>query len=149
MKIKKLRLNELCADLYLVVGTFKEVQSVCKQSWFTDLEEDYSEVKWLCICKESKMMACVFTENTKKDDYRRTLMHEIIHAVHYVFDYKAFDISYDHWTENLAYYMSYYIEEWDKFLDEITKKKRWTKKRNTTTKRERKSKDKRVKSIQG
>lgn len=129
MKIKKLRLNELCADLFLIVWTFKEVKDVCVKSKFAELEDEYSECKWICITKESKMMACVFTENTKKDDYKRTMTHEIIHAIHYVLDYKQFDISYDNWTENLAYFMSYYIEEWNKFLDELNKKARWQKKR--------------------
>jgi len=138
MKAKLLKMNELCVDLYMFVWTFKEAQSICKASWFSDLEEEYAETKWICITKNSKILACVFTENNKnKKDWYRTLMHELIHAVHYVFDYKWFDLSYDHWTENLAYYMSYYIEQWDEFLSTILKKK-WKKKKNIITKNEKK-----------
>jgi hypothetical protein len=134
-----LKLNELCADLYMVVWTFKEIKDVCVKSWFTELEDEYWESKWICITKNSKVMVCVLTENNKTQlEYHRTLMHELIHAVHYVFDYKWFDLSYDHWTENLAYFMSYYIEQWDNFLANIRKKKWIKKKKNAITKNEKK-----------
>lgn len=146
MKIKKLVMNELRANMYFVVWTFKEIQKMSTTLMWDDLSEwGYDVCKWVCITHLSNMMCCVITDNTKKAMYQSSLNHEIIHWVHYILDYKQFDTSYDHWTENLAYFIEYYIEQWTKFLHEINKKKPWQIK---IKKKRKKSKDNRAKSTQ-
>lgn len=124
MKLKKLIMNELEKELYLWVWTYKDVKAFAKLVFEEDLDdEEYSEIKWICLTKKSVVGCFVITDNTNEVNYSKVLNHEISHWVHYVLDYIWHPMDYSG-TEILAYYVSYYIKQWDIFLHELRKKKK-------------------------
>jgi hypothetical protein len=129
MKISKHTSNELEANIYLCLGTFKEIQTFCKTLIKEELsEEEYWEVRWLCITEKRNIICSVITDNAPKIQYQDVLNHEIVHWVHYLLDYIWHPLDYDSWTEMLAYYISYYIKKWNEFLLWLRKKKKSKKK---------------------
>lgn len=123
MKLIKHEAKELEANIYFCVWTFKEAQSFCEKLFKEDLEEDeFWEVRWLCVTDKRNIACFVLTDICKKDDYKKVMMHEVVHWVHYLLDYIGHPMDYDNGTEMVAYYMSYYIEKWMEFLDELKKK---------------------------
>lgn len=116
-------MNELETNIYFWIWSFKELKTLSNTLLKEDLdEEEYWNVRWLCVSHERNIICYIIEENTDKKDYRWVLLHEIIHWVHYILDYIWHGLTYDEWTEILAYYTVYYIKQWLEFLDYVKKK---------------------------
>lgn len=129
MKIIKHTMNELEANIYLCIGTFKDIQKLGKELMDDELDEEtYWKVKWVTLTEKRNIICSVLTDNCPKKLYQWILDHEIVHWVHYILDYIWHSLDYDHWTEILAYYTSYYLLKWREFLQSLKTKKKKKKK---------------------
>lgn len=125
MKLQKFVANEIEKNIYFCIWTFKQIQLLSDKLLKEELSHDeFWSVKWLCLTEKNNILCCVITDNCPAKDYQHTLNHEIVHWVHYMLDYIWHWLEYDWWTEILAYYTSYYVKQWDKFLHELRKKKK-------------------------
>lgn len=118
-KLHVINIESLGAKIYLFFWCQEVFTELYKQTLWCDLD-GWDFVEWRMFSKNRSTYVWVFSQ----DEPVSTTIHEVIHAVHYLFDYMWISLEYRN-TETVAYTMEYAIIEALRF---IRKQIKWKKK---------------------